>query len=496
VGAPEVLMPQHGAAPHLAATQFPATGQLLVEGGDARIALNQAGRNKYGCIPHPDKNIAAFGSATATSISEASYFAADQLRTRLAHLVTLDAPEIVYADEMQRIRRELIEVCGLGNLPGLDIVFSTSGTDCHLIAAQLARNERQSAVRILMVAEAETGSGVPAALSVQHEGIVIPIRLPDGTPRASADIDADFEQQVAAAAAIGQRVLLTMVDVSKTGLIAPSVACALDLHQRFPDTVEVLVDACQFRIALPTLHVYLAQGFMVAMTGSKFISGPSFSGALLIPASSAKKYRAQSLGDNLRAHSSRGDWPRDWSPAKQLDDAPNFGLLLRWQAALTEMREFHSASNAVVRDFLQAFAGAIAQRLDGDPNFAPLAVPELQRHACSDPSSWDSIQTIFPFLLFHSGSEKIPLSREETAQVYLALQEETLGNERVQLAQPVVCGERDGVAVSALRLCVSSRLVVAAVQQNAGNQQAVIQRALRALDQVARLVHTLNKPPV
>jgi hypothetical protein len=41
--------------------------------------------------------------------------------------------------------------------------------------------------------------------------------------------------------------------------------------------------------------------------------------------------------------------------------------------------------------------------------------------------------------------------------------------------------------VSALRLCVSSRLVVEAMQQNGRNEQAVIQRALGALDSVEKI---------
>ena len=148
---------------------FPATEQLLVEGGDARIILNPAtGSNKYGCRPRPDANIAAFGSATATTISDTAFFAANQLRNRLAqHAATEEAADI-YADEMQRIRHELIELCELGSCHGLDIVFAASGTDVHLIAAQLSAQAGAAGVRILIVDPAETGSGVPAALSGRH----------------------------------------------------------------------------------------------------------------------------------------------------------------------------------------------------------------------------------------------------------------------------------------------------------------------------------------
>jgi hypothetical protein len=458
---------------------LPITAQLLVSGGDVRIALDAArGKNKYGCAPQPDKKIVALGSATASTISEEAYFAAGQLRTRLLHLLTLDSAGAVYADEMHRIRTELTEVCELAQLPGLEIIFAASGTDSHLIAAQLASSASEPVTRILMVDEAETGSGVPHALP--GERIAVPLRLADGTPRRIADIDADFERHVIAADAEGQRVLLTMVDVSKTGLIAPSVACAVSLSQRFPHALEVLVDACQFRLAPATLNAYLSHGFMVGFTGSKFIGGPSFSGALVLPESLAKKYRTGDLSQQNLPLSRQAEWPVNWSAAKQLSTAANFGLLLRWQAALIEMREFHSASNTAVRHFLLAFAGAVTQRLASDSHFELLAVPALQREPFADELSWDNVQTIFPFVLRHV--DKTFFTREETLRLYRALQDES-----VQLAQPVDCGERESIAVSALRLCVSSRLVVEAMQDNGKNEQAVIQRALAALDQVVRV---------
>lgn len=487
------------------ADTFPSTEQLLVEGGDARIALNFAtGANQYGCRPQADAGIAAFGSATSSTISAAAFFAANQVRTRIAHQLNSNREIDIYADEMNRVRREFIELCGLKNIPGLDLVFAASGTDSHLMAAQLVGGMAASPLRILIVDPAETGSGVPAALSGRHfssrsalgeaitqgakivqghhaDVVAIPIRLAEGLPRNIADIDADFERQVAVAVAAGQRVLLTMVDVSKTGMIAPSVDCAVRLHQRYPEQLQVLVDACQFRLAPATLQAYLLQGFMVSITGSKFITGPSFAGALLIPAVLAKKLRGVSVVNGLLPYSTRADWPFGWQAAKQLHDVPNFGLLLRWEATLKELRAFHAISNAVTTHFLQTFADAIHQRLANDPVFGELPVPELQRLPFADTQHWDHIQTIFPFLIKHPHNG-MPFSSEETAKLYGKLQ-----TANIQLAQPVACGKREGIAISALRLCVSSRLVVEAMQQSGKNEQAVIQRALNTLNEVAKI---------
>ncbi len=64
--------------------EIPATVDLLIDGGDARLALDpQRGTNKYGCGPRPDPGLVAFGSSTASVISERGFAAAERLRRRL-----------------------------------------------------------------------------------------------------------------------------------------------------------------------------------------------------------------------------------------------------------------------------------------------------------------------------------------------------------------------------------------------------------------------------
>jgi hypothetical protein len=58
---------------------------------------------------------------------------------------------------------------------------------------------------------------------------------------------------------------------------------------------------------------------------------------------------------------------------------------------------------------------------------------------------------------------------------------------RCQLGQPVPCGSRAGVPVSALRLCLSSRLIVDAVSPGGRGPKAVIADALAVLDKAAIL---------
>ena len=123
---------------------------------------------------------------------------------------------------------------------------------------------------------------------------------------------------------------------------------------------------------------------------------------------------------------------------------------------------------------------------------AVLPVPTLDRQPLVDPGNWDEIPTIFPFLL--RGGDGRLLRREETARVYAELPQDHCGRGgpgsvaalRCQLGQPVPCGHRDSVPVSALRLCASARLAVEAASARSAGAQ-VIARAMSALDKAVWL---------
>lgn len=490
--------------------QLPSTAQLLVEGGDERIRLDPLRAvNQYGCAALPDPDILAFGSSTASVISARGLAAAESLRQRLERALVSESAEHVYAKGIERVRCELRSLCGFADLSGPDVIFATSGTDLHLIAAQLTSTGEPCPLAV-MIDEAETGSQVPAALRANHFGICaghveqrdndgapseatvpieiasISVRAEGGMPLPATEVDAAVEALVAKSLKQGRRVLLILVDVAKTGLLAPSAACAIALKQRFPGQLDVMVDACQFRLAPATLRAYLAQGFIVAVTGSKFLAGPSFSGALLLPAGLAKRLRGRPVPASLWAYSTRGDWPAGWDVAA-LAEYANFGLLLRWEAALAEFRDFAALPDGVVMRVLDAFADAVRQRLADDPLMEALPVPLLERHGLTATPCWDSRQTIFPFLLRRPTEQY--LSPAESMRIHELLQQGA-GGVRCHLGQPVSCGCRAGHPVSALRMCASARLVVEAASGSRATA-AVIDRAMLAFDQATALVRTL-----
>jgi hypothetical protein len=282
------------------------------------------------------------------------------------------------------------------------------------------------------------------------------------------------------------------------------------LRRRFPAAVDVLVDACQFRLAPLTLRTYLERGFWVALTGSKFVGGPAFSGVLLLPNIASRRVRKHILSPALSAYSARADWPRGWMARHSLNDTENYGLLLRWEAALAELRSFRSLSETAIVAFLEVFASNVQRRLTTDTTFQLLRVPKLDRRALVNPNSWDEIPTIFPFILCRpSRSERhgAPLTREETARVYKLLARDNIGfsdvyssptmgaiaKRRCQLGQPVQCGTFHDVPVSALRLCASIRLIVDAISQQGRGAETVIAEALLALDKCAFLTTAIDQ---
>ncbi|MDF3835759.1 hypothetical protein P3W85_22820 [Cupriavidus basilensis] len=503
---------------------LPSTADLLVSGGDHRIALDPAtGRNKYGCEPLACASLVPFGSSTSSGISPAAFAVVDELRNRLAAGLAHQSAPALYRREMDRLRREFLALCGLGHTLDPGLVFSASGTDVHLLAARVAArvtgdeagNGAPARPLVILAGEAESGSGVPAALAGQHFSTYnalgrvtipgeslghacasdtrnVPIRNADGSLRDADAVDAEIGALVSPAVHEGRHVLLVLIDVSKTGCIAPGIACVMALQRRWPSAVQVLVDACQFRIEPATIQAYLRCGFMVALTGSKFLTGPSFSGALLLPETVGRKLRQRGVPAELRIYSAREEWPQDWACAQALGSFANFGLLLRWQAAVHELRALRAVPASQVGGILRRFADAVRQRLDGDPALAALSVPVLDRAALGSPSGWDGIQTIHPFLLYRSAPHggRVPLNRDETAGVYRRLQapEPGTGAPPYQLGQPVDCGQQAGIPVSALRLCMSARLVVQAARGH-DQEMRIIGQAMSCLDAAAALAH-------
>ncbi|MDB5427583.1 MAG: hypothetical protein JWR43_1558 [Phenylobacterium sp.] len=474
-----------------------AISDLLTLGGDDRIVLDpRTRRNRYGSGVEPETGAAEFASTTASTISSA---ALDHVAAYFEALPPARSGPETYRQAAQATREDLARLCGLPSTAAANIILAPSGTDLHLMAADLARGSGLQPLETVMADPNETGLGVPLALrsqafgtdaahgtpsevgallpgAVAGETTAIDLRRPDGSPRAASDVDADFERACRGRLRASRRVLLVLVDVSKTGLIAPSPACAIELKRRYGDQLTVLVDACQFRLSTESLATYLAADFLVAITGSKFVAGPPFSGALIIPDGSAPRLRTSNLLPALSNYSGREDWPNEFNGRNVLPDLPNFGMLARWRAALYELKAFRSCPAAEIGAFLSRFADEVEAAICAIDGLERVEAPLLKRF---DDGGWDGAATIFSFRVT-DGREALCPARLQA--LHERLRQSSAGGERaVHLGQPVTisCGESQPRV--ALRLAASVPLVVEALTAPDRGED-VIARAIGALE--------------
>jgi hypothetical protein len=238
---------------------------------------------------------------------------------------------------------------------------------------------------------------------------------------------------------------------------------------------------------------------MVGVTGSKFVTGPAFSAALLVPPGAAGRLEGVRMPRALAKLCAEGEWPQDWSVAWPQGSAPsqhaNFGLLLRWEAALEEMRRFAALPPTAVHGFFTDFAETIGERLAEDDAFEPVAVRRIERTGLGAAHTWDTVQTIFPFLV-RAGSRLMSPVETLGVQRLMGLD---LGEwagwapaaRRAQLGQAVNCGQRGDDPLVALRLCMSGRLACDALSTGGRGGSAIIGDALQVLDKTAWLAKRL-----
>lgn len=466
--------------------------QLLVSGGDRRIRLDAAGRNQYHASAAPSDAL-AYGSSTISSISDHAFAALlRRWRPRLDRPVAADD----YARELDAIRDGLTRCFGLDD--GTAIIFAASGTDLEyaglaaahdgrpLTAILLGRDEVgsgcvHSAAGRFFAEETAIGARVVAQAAIDPvfagtELVDVPVRDDSGQPRASAAVADELSQHVERAAAAGRRAVVHVVHGSKSGLTLPALSDVERLVAAHGDAMTVVVDACQLRIAPAGVRRYLDLGCIVMLTGSKFAGGPPFSGFAFVPA--AIRARVRPLPRGLRRIACRAEWPADWPGVDALDARGNFGLLLRLEAALSEIERFAAVPDdrvaAVSARFCQ-YAADMAGRLGvaevpGAGGVSCLATRTLRTIDLS--ARWpdcdlDAARALHAHIARHA--------RRDTGR-------------EIRLGQPVRTHRLpDGRSAGTLRLSLSmpliaelAALVPAALDQRLGDDMALIERAIAA----------------
>jgi len=465
------------------------TESLMETGGDIRLETDpRSALNGYGCSHRPRPWAITFASSTASSSSERGYVAADKTRLRTTAALLKGEKRPAIANALQAVRHGIASTYGLATQ---NIILAASGTDTELLALALTHLAAPSApILNILIAPEETGRGVPMAARGHHFAVNtalgadvtfeapiagfrpdteianVFLRDSSGSLRAPAEIEAEIAEIVSRGIRAGQKIILHALDLSKTGLLAPSPAFLHQLRAQHGTKFDIVVDACQARLSPASVRAYLALDAVVLITGSKFFTGPPFAGAAILPETIAARLHHASLPEGLDAYFGRDEFPANCPAAERLPQIGNYGLALRWHAALAEMNAFHRVPPARRAEILRRFAATVAQKINENPALTLLPAQIIARNETDEP--WERLPSIFTFSLRAPHEATRNLTPVEARAVYLWLNADlshllpgNLAAARIcHIGQPVKLPQPGGAGgQGVLRVSAGARLI-------------------------------------
>jgi hypothetical protein len=457
------------------------TSVLLASGGKDGQAVDwRSGVNRYGVSTLPQPWMTRLASCTASSPSEEAYAAADRARTELLGRALEGTLPSALDHRWQEVRDDLAGAVGIGDGSDATVLPTPSGTDAETVATAIALAAGPS-VTTIVVGPLEVGSGTVQAslgqsfstlapngrrtrpgelidgMPADVELLTVEVRDLAGQPRGVGSVEDELAARLVQVTSAGRRALLHTIDGSKTGVRAPGDAAVRCWQERFRGQLDVVVDAAQLRVDDGAVAQHLAAGRMVIVTGSKFFSGPPFCGALLVPAALRERLDGSSVPAGLADYLDRWAVPPSLTALRAVTPShPNVGLLLRWTAALEEMRPFLRIAPAQRDAIVSELSRLVEDVLRTTPEV------DLVPSDCADQGSGLPPATIFTLRLRRQGRQ---LDADELKVVQDAMRQDLAAvapadcslldraalSRQVEIGQPVPLGP-NGQAGAAVRL--------------------------------------------
>lgn len=433
-------------------TQSKLTIEAILTGGDERIDLRHNGLNKYHINQLEYEGLLNRGSCTVSTLNEESTKAIQE-KLDIINDGNVDFKDLV---EEQRTRLESY-ISLFGNF---DIILAPSGSDLVYLPILFAKilYPDQSIVNMLSCPE-ELGSGSIFASEAKYymDYNQFNEKVPRGE-KVSDDLHVDllhFNARSGSGHILNHRQtiirelsnypnktkILSLVVGSKSG-----IKDNLDILDQIDKEVFKVIDLCQFRTTKEFIYDLVKKDCLVMITGSKFYQSPPFCGAMLVPKSMTARMN-QKLSDhpntyNFKSLFSYYDFPNSMSKlANEFPKFTNYGLYLRWEAALSEMETYYHNDfqeidmlslewNRYVTNFLE-------NRLD---YFELMPNQELTN------------DSIISFRIIKNGRH---LTHQELKYLHQHLLKKSFSNPyftRVNIGQPVQYGDK-----SFIRLAVGSK---------------------------------------
>ncbi len=466
---------------------FP-TEVLLTLGGDHRQMVNwDTGANSYGLSPRPVPWRTQFGSCTASSPSPRAFAAARYLRHQLIAAGLDDVLDDAVDSINDQIRVAICESFGLST-EDVFVVLTPSGTDAEFVALAMALPEEGPLLSIILAPD-EIGSGSLRAATGTHfsahspfnggaepgtplQGLedlnidtaLVEVRDTDGVLRDPEAVEEELRSHIGA---YPGHVLLHSVEGTKTGIRLPRIETLRRWEAEFGDRLTVVVDAAQMRIDQSTVRAHVHDGRMVFVTGSKFFGGPPFSGAVLIPRTSVS-HRDKPVPAGLADFLSHHDVPADLTALRAAGgEKPNFGLVLRWRAAIAEIRSFLNASPEIRDEILRRLARGIRETIDASPHLSLVESP-YTAFPTDDQRGLDDLPTIFTFVVLDADGHAYDMEAAKEIHKMLVwdvsgehglasgLGSRQLARQPFHLGQPVAIGQPGRRVGGALRIAIGA----------------------------------------
>jgi hypothetical protein len=416
---------------------------LLMAGGDLRLNIDEIDLlNKYGCRPFPRPEAFTFASSTATSVSNFAYDKTDKVRSILiknslknGFQKTANEFSISLKNNLKKIFK-LSEEC--------QIIFSPSGTDSSLQIAAITQIVTDKEITHVLVASDETGSGVAGALNGCHfenntalnfpakkgekvEGfkdvdvIKIPFRDETGKLKTTSNLDAEVFKAISETNKLGKQIVLHVMDHSKLGYQSPSEEMMKKLNTLQNLSIQVVVDAAQLRLDPADIQGYLKNGYIVSITGSKYFTGPPYSGALIFPAKVSQQIgkSKKSLPKGLNKYYNHSDWPASWFCSRNLSDGFNYGSHMRWKSAIVEMDRYYKTPILYRNMGIEMFCNFVEDSIKEASFLEALCAEEASTNKYDNEKfGIRNIRTIFPFFIL---KDKKALPVDKVKKLYVLL---------------------------------------------------------------------------
>ena len=426
--------------------------ELLLADGDPRAALSpETGLTRYGGAPLPQPGTIGLSACSGNEVGPVGLAAAERLQQRLRRRET-DAKTV--AEEQRNLLVRLLNV----EIAAADRVeLTASGTAAIRAVAHFYAGADKPCL-YLLVGPRESGREIPATVAVGPQVTVAGVELRDdhsGAAKSMESLVAELRARIVQALDAGQRVVLQVVEGSKTGLVGPGIDGVRALREQFPD-LGIVVDCCQMRPGT-LISAYWQLGAAIVATGSKFLGGPIFSGIALIP------------GGGQAA-------------------MPSVGTLVRWQAALAECADYGQLTAKECTAGLFMFADIVRKECARFPGLVPLAdrypthvATVLVNDGAGRAVEIEGLRHLTQWLEADASSllpQSITKSQRHLAQ------------QRCLVGQPVAVGQRAG-----LRLAINARRLVSMVKDRDGLSK-LTQDVATILGKLAILIDNGGQQPI